>query len=371
MKFIHISDLHIGKRMGEYSLEDDHRYILNQIVKIAEYEDVDAVVIAGDVYDKPNPSGKSVEIFDDFLTDISAGGRAVLIISGNHDSQERIGYASRLLTKNNIYIAGEIERDVMKVEIKGVDFYLLPYIRPVYVRRFFDDQKIETYDDAVRLMLENIIPDKKSVLVAHQFVTSSSSRTERTDSETISVGGQDNISAEIFDKFDYVALGHLHRAQCVGNDKIRYCGTPLKFSKSEVNDIKSVTIVDTDNDMSYKTVELIPKRDVRAVKGKIDELLRAAVKDKEGKEDYIYVTLTDDEEVMDAAERVREIYHNFVQIDFCNRRYQFDNEIYSEAISDEKTEVEMFEEFYELLNNEQMTEKERNIILELMEDKEI
>lgn len=364
MKFMHISDLHIGRSLETVPLYEDQEYILKQISETAEKEGVSAVVIAGDIYDKSMPSARSMEILDAFLTDLSRKGIKVLAISGNHDSQERVNYGARLFKENGIYIAGEVEAEVKKVEIDGVEFYLLPYIRPLYVKKYHADEDIATHARAVELMLEGIAPKKPSVIIAHQFVISAKGETKRTDSE-ISVGGTEGIDASLFEKFDYTALGHLHRAQCIGSERVRYCGTPLKYSKSEANDRKSVTIVDTDKDMEYTTVELKPLHEVRAIRGKIAELIKAARETCEISEDYVYATLTD-EDVTDAAGQLRSVYPNLVSVTIDNERNKYDNEIGIADIEQGIRTEEMFAEFFALQNNRELSDEERAVIAELL-----
>ena len=261
MKFIHLSDLHIGKRVNEISMIEEQEHILNQILQIIDDEKPDAVIIAGDVYDKSVPTTEAVELLDSFLFRLSKRDAEVFIISGNHDSSERLAFGSRLIDQSGIHIAPVYRGEVAKHFVNGVNIYLLPFIKPAHVRPYFEDEKINTYNDALRVAVNamNIDPAQRNILVTHQFVTGSS----RTESEDVSVGGTDNIDAEVFADFDYVALGHIHRPQNCGSEKIRYCGTPLKYSFSEAKDEKSVTVgeLDENKNLTIRTIPLTPKHD--------------------------------------------------------------------------------------------------------------
>ena len=280
MKFIHLSDLHFGKKIKENSLQEDHLFILKEIIEIIKDEKPDAVLISGDVYDRSLPSVEAVTLFDDFITKLSLMKIPVLIISGNHDSAERLTFASRLLKNNRIFISrkydGKAECVVLNDEYGEVNFYLLPFIKPAIVQQFYLDDKIESYTDAVRTAIKNMNVDfsKRNVLLSHQFVTGS----QRSDSEELSVGGLDNVDSEVFKDFDYVALGHLHGPQTAGSEKIRYCGSPLKFSFSEVNQKKGLLVVELDENgfKSCRAVPLVPMRDMRKITGKYDELLETS-----------------------------------------------------------------------------------------------
>ena len=272
MKFIHLSDLHIGKRVNEMSMIEEQEHILNLILRIIDEEAPDAVLIAGDIYDKSIPNTEAVELLDSFLYRLSKLGREVFIISGNHDSSERLAFGSRLIDQSGIHIAPVYRGEAAKHTVKGVNIWLLPFIKPAHVRPYFEGEKINTYNDALRVAVNamNIDKDQRNVLVTHQFVTGSS----RTESEDVSVGGTDNIDAEVFADFDYVALGHIHRPQNCGSEKIRYCGTPLKYSFSEAHDEKSVTVgeLDEDKNLTIRTILLTPLHDMVEIKGAYDEL---------------------------------------------------------------------------------------------------
>ena len=277
MKFIHLSDLHLGKRVNEFSMLEDQEYILTKIINIIDEQKPNGIIIAGDVYDKSVPSAEAVELFDDFLVRLSKRDLKVFVISGNHDSAERIAFGGRLMDKSGIFMSpvynGEVEPIVLSDEFGEINVYMLPFVKPSNVRRFFPDSEILSYTDAVKVAVDamNIDPSKRNILITHQFVTGA----ERTESEDVSVGGSDNVDASVFAAFDYVALGHIHRGQkCGGGDFIRYSGTPLKYSFSEANDSKTVTVVDikAKGDISLEFVPLVPKRDMVEIKGTYEEL---------------------------------------------------------------------------------------------------
>ncbi len=292
MKLIHLSDIHLGKRVNEYSMIEDQEYILKRIINIVDDEMPDGVIIAGDVYDKSVPSAEAVQLFDDFLVRLAKRKIEVFVISGNHDSPERIAFASRIMDASGIHMSpvytGEIVPISMHDEYGEVTVYMLPFVKPVNVRRFCEDE-ITTYTEAVKhaVLKMNINPDNRNVLVTHQFVTGA----RRSESEEISVGGTDNVDAGVFDDFDYVALGHIHSPQNCGSDKIRYCGTPLKYSFSEARDKKSVTVVEIaeKGNVTYRTVELVPKHDLVELKGTYAELtLKSFYENTTWQDDYTH-----------------------------------------------------------------------------------
>ena len=276
MKLIHLSDLHLGKRVYDYNLLEDQKYILNEILEVIDAEAPDAVLIAGDIYDKSVPSTEAVETLDEFLFQLSRRHLQVFLISGNHDSPERLAFASRLISDTGIHISpvyhGTVEPAVLSDEYGSVNIYLLPFIKPAHVRRFFPDKKIESYQDALCVVVEALPIDrsKRNILVTHQFITGA----VHSDSEEITVGGTDKIDAAVFEAFDYVALGHIHRPQNMGSGRIRYCGTPLKYSFYEANHEKSVTVINLEEkgDLSVRTVPLHPLRDMREIEGTYEEL---------------------------------------------------------------------------------------------------
>ena len=340
MKIIHLADLHIGKRVNEFSMIDDQKYILNQILKIIDKEKPDAVIIAGDVYDKQVPSIEAVELLDSFISDISKRKTTTFIISGNHDSAERLAFGSSLMAMGKIYISpvynGKISKYTLKDDFGSANFYLLPFVKPSHVKRFFPDEKIESYTDAIKVVVDNLKLDTSeiNILIAHQFVTGAS----RTESEEISVGGLDNVDASVFEDFDYVALGHIHRPQKIGTERIRYCGTPLKYSFSEVNDTKSVSIIEINSkeDFNLRTIPLVPKRDMRKIRGTYEELITKTSYESTNTDDYIHVTLTDEFNVADAIQKLRVIYKNIMKLEYDNMRTRESRKINLDDISKRK-----------------------------------
>lgn len=373
MKIIHLADLHIGKRVNEFSMIDDQKYILNQILEIIDKEKPDAVIIAGDVYDKQVPSIEAVELLDSFISDISKRKTTTFIISGNHDSAERLAFGSSLMAMGKIYISpvynGKISKYTLKNDFVSANFYLLPFVKPSHVKRFFPDKKIESYTDAIRVVVDNLKLDTSeiNILIAHQFVTGAS----RTESEEISVGGLDNVDASVFEDFDYVALGHIHRPQKIGTERIRYCGTPLKYSFSEVNDTKSVSIIEINSkeDFNLRTIPLIPKRDMRKIRGSYEELITKTSYENTNTDDYIHVTLTDEFNVVDAIQKLRVIYKNIMKLEYDNMRTRESRKInLDDMVIENKNPLEIFSEFYKLQNNKEMDDEQKEIIKKIMEE---
>lgn len=373
MKIIHLADLHIGKRVNEFSMIDDQKYILNQILEIIDKEKPDAVIIAGDVYDKQVPSIEAVELLDSFISDISKRKMTTFIISGNHDSAERLAFGSSLMAMGKIYISpvynGKISKYTLKNDFGSANFYLLPFVKPSHVKRFFPDKKIESYTDAIKVVVDNLKLDTSeiNILIAHQFVTGAS----RTESEEISVGGLDNVDASVFEDFDYVALGHIHRPQKIGTERIRYCGTPLKYSFSEVNDAKSVSIIEINSkeDFNLRTIPLIPKRDMRKIRGTYEELTTKTSYENTNTDDYIHVTLTDEFNVADAIQKLRVIYKNIMKLEYDNMRTRESRKInLDDMVIENKNPLEIFSEFYKLQNNKEMNDEQKEIIKRIMEE---
>ncbi len=322
MKLIHLADLHIGKRVGEFWLVEDQRYILNKILSVVKDESPAAVLIAGDVYDKNQPSAEAVNILNWFITELTDISEAVFVISGNHDSPERLSFGNKLLSRSGVHISGifqgSVEKRVLKDSHGPVNIYMLPFLKPAVVKPHYDTE-IESYDDAVKTIVDSLEVDvnERNVLLSHQFVTGGGgAQPERSDSESISVGGLDNVYGSSFEPFDYVALGHLHIPQSVVRQTIRYAGSPLKYSFSEALQQKSVTVVELGEkgSVDVRLVPIMPLRDMRKLKGPIDELIATAELDKSGAEDYIHVTLTDDGEVFDAIGKLRAVYPNVMSL---------------------------------------------------------
>jgi len=372
-----MADLHIGKRLNEFSMIEDQRHVLDQIIEIIKAEEVDGILIAGDVYDKSQPTVEAVELFDDFLTTMSETGIPIFIISGNHDSPERLNFGKRILEKNNLYIGGVFEGALEKITLKdeygNYNIYMLPFVKPIMVRPYFQ-QVIESYDDAVHAVIESaeIDQSERNILVAHQFVIGGLLEPERTDSENISVGGIDNVHVEAFDAFDYVALGHLHSPQKIGRNEVRYAGSPLKYSFSEVKHVKSVTIINMKEkgEVTIEKVPLSPLYDMREVKGPIVELIRLGSEEQEGREDYIHAIVTDEEEVYDAIGRLRQVYPNLMTLEFHNSKTAETvsaGTMSLEKIS-EKNIYELFQDFYLMQNNAEFSQVQQKFIMDIIED---
>lgn len=371
MKLIHLSDLHLGKKVNEFSMLNEQKFILGQILKIADETNPDGVMIAGDVYDKPVPPSDAVELFDDFLYELSARGLQVFVISGNHDSAERVSFGSRIFGKNGIHIApvydGKVESVKLHDEYGEVNFYLLPFIKPANVRRFFPDENIETYTEAVRVAIREMGVNKneRNVIVCHQFVTGA----VRSDSEEISVGGLDNVDASVFEDFDYVALGHIHGAQKISRDTVRYSGTPLKYSFSECAHKKSVSVISLGKkgDVEIETIPLVPKNDMREIRGSYNEITFREFLGDQKTDDYLHITLTDEDDVPNALEKLRALYPNLMKLDYDNARTRaagFDGEAVD---TDNKNPLELFEEFYEMQNGQKMKDVQQKFVASLIE----
>ena len=371
MKLIHLSDLHLGKRLNEFSLGEDQEYILNQILKIVEEEQPDAVVIAGDVYDTAIPSVEAVSMFDEFLVRLAGLRKHIFVISGNHDSPERIAFGSRLLEETGIHLSpvygDSVESVTLEDEFGPVDFYLLPFVKPIHVRRFYPEDPTDTYTQALSTAVAhmNLDEHRRNVLVTHQFVTGAS----RSDSEEISVGGADNVDSAGFDHFDYVALGHIHSPQHCGSEKIRYCGTPLKYSFSEAKDTKSVTVAELKEkgNLTIRTVPLKPLRELVELRGTFRELTdRNFYENTTWTRDYVHLTLTDEEDIPDAVGKLRLIYRNLMKLDYDNARTRSNAEITGIQAEDTRSPLELFAAFYELQNNQPMTAEQLVFLEELI-----
>lgn len=371
---MHISDLHIGKRVNEFSMIEDQKYILNQIIHTAIEQKPDGILIAGDIYDKSQPSAEAVVLLDDFLTKLTAEHIPVFIISGNHDSPERLGFGNKLLQKNGLYIAGVFEGTLEYISLKDeygvVNIHLLPFLKPAMLKPYFE-QPADTYDSAIRMVISSAKINKleRNVLLAHQFVINAGQNPERSDSENISVGGLDQIDASAFDPFDYVALGHLHGPQRIGRDSIRYCGSPLKYSFSEVHQKKSIVMIELKNkgDLTINLIPLSPVRDMREIKGPIEELLHIGKNDLEGSMDYIHATLTDEEALYDALGQLREVYPNLMVLDFDNSRTKTVSAKNASTIDvSSKSPLDLFSEFYQLQNNNELNLEQQKIMEEIL-----
>ena len=372
MRFAHLSDLHIGKRVNGFSMIEDQKYILNQVVEIIKREEVEAVILAGDIYDKTIPSAEAVQILDDFLIQLSNLNLPIFVISGNHDSAERLSFGARVLRKSQIYISelynGEITPITLEDEYGKIHVYLMPFLKPALVRQALGREEIVTYQDAVEMAIHQIPlkEEDRNILVAHQFVIGAS----KSDSEEVSVGGLDQISHTLFESFDYTALGHIHGPQHIGKETIRYCGTPLKYSFSEEAHTKSVTIIDLEQKgkTTIRMVPLIPMRDMRKIRGKYEEIISQALVDNRSLEDYIQITLTDEEDVLNGLENLRKIYPNIMRFEYDNKRTREQNELTNTVVIEQRSELELFEEFYFLQNNQEISKEQRELLQAIIEE---
>ncbi|MCI8983782.1 MAG: exonuclease SbcCD subunit D [Hungatella sp.] len=371
MKFIHLSDLHLGKRVNEFSMIEDQAYILKKILGIIRDEEPDGVLIAGDIYDKSIPSVEAVGLFDDFLKRLAGQKVPVFIISGNHDSPERLAFGAELIKLSGIHISpaysGRVEPISLKDNYGAVHIYMLPFIKPVHVRSVFPEETVESYTDAVRAAISHmdIQESERNILVTHQFVTGA----QRSGSEDICVGGADNVDVSVFDGFDYVALGHIHGPQSAGRESARYCGTPLKYSFSEANHHKSVTILELKEkgNLVIRAVELSPLRDMRELKGTYEELTNRKNYEGTRVDDYLHITLTDEEDIVDAMGKLRVVYPNLMKLDYDNQRTRENRELTGGETEESRAPLELIMDFYEKQNNQPMNEKQRALVSELME----
>ena len=374
MKLIHLSDLHLGKRVNEFSMIEDQKYILNQILGIIDEEQPDGILLAGDLYDRPVPSAEAVQLLDSFLTRLAKRKIPVYAISGNHDSAERIAFGSHIMSSSGICMSpvydGKTAKYCLMDNYGEVWIHLLPFIRPAVVRHVFAGEEgaeeIRTYQEAVQAAVEHMDLDteKRNVLVAHQFVVGAMS----CDSEEITVGGIDQIEGAVFRDFDYVALGHIHSPQNVGNDRIRYCGTPLKYSFSEAGQQKSVTVVELGEKgtLEVREIQLKPLRDMRKLKGTYMAITSLSNYQDTNTEDYVQITLTDEEDIVDGMQKLRTIYPNLMRLEYDNCRTRENQKVTGTETVEKKSELEYFEEYFELQNNQPMNEEQRKFSEELI-----
>lgn len=372
MKLFHLSDLHIGKRVNEFSMIEDQKYILTQILYAADQEKPDGILISGDVYDRTIPTAEAVQVFDAFMTRLSEQKIPAFIISGNHDSAERLAFGSSLMGKSGIYFSkvydGTVEKIPMQDAYGTVWIYLLPFLRPSTIRHALPEraEEVQSAADAVRIALEQTKIDEKerNVLLAHQFVTGA----KRCDAEELQVGDVDQIPAELFTSFEYVALGHIHSPQKVGRETVRYCGAPLKYSFSEAGQEKSITVVELKEkgSVDLRTIPLKPLHDLRKIRGTYLEVTAKSFYENRDCEDYLQVTLTDEEDVPDGMAKLRTIYPNLMRLEYDNKRTRSNAEVRAAERVEEKSELELFQEFYELQNNQSMTEVQEQFVEELL-----
>lgn len=377
MKLIHLSDLHLGKKVHEVSMLEDQRYILQEILGIIDEEAPEAVLIAGDVYDKSVPSAEAVRLLDDFLVELSRRPLQTCLISGNHDSPERLSFGGRLMEKSGVHIAPVYDGTLTPLTLTDaygpVDIYLLPFLKPAHVRRFFPEREITSYTDAIAAVLEaaEVDTDRRNVLVTHQFVTAGSEQPDRSDSEELSVGGTDNVEACVFDAFDYTALGHIHGPQKVGRETVRYCGTPLKYSFSEAHHHKSVTVVELEEKGTVRvsTRPLMPMRDMVELRGTYNEIMLHSFYDGTSwPDDYVHITLTDEDDIPNAIANLRTVYRNLLLLDYDNTRTRSSTVVQGAEEMECKTPLMLLEEFYEQQNGLPMNEEQQQFAQKMIED---
>ena len=371
MKLMHIGDLHLGKSLGDFDLTEDQEYLLEQLLKIVDEKAVDAVLIAGDVYDKAIPSEAATRMLDYFLSNLAKRKVCVYMVSGNHDSDERLNYGSSLFETNHIFISTKYDGNLCKHTLKAggdeADIYLLPFVKASQARHFLPEAKIESYDDAVRAILDraDIEPSRNNILVAHQFVMGKSEDPELSGSESIgtqSVGTIEKIGYDCFEMFDYVALGHIHSPQQVGRKEIRYSGSPLKYSLSEVNNEKSVSLV-TVGGKGQIEVELVPVkplRNMRHLKGRMEVLLDKS--NVTAPEDFIYATLTDEEIVGNAMGIFQQDYPNTVKIDYDNSHTREIEQVDISRLAENRTFSELISDFYRQMYSREISEEEMDVM---------
>lgn len=376
MKLMHLSDLHLGKLVLEQSMIDDQKYILNQIIEIVKKEKVDIVLIAGDVYDKSIPTIEAVNLFSNFLTKLYKLKVLVFVISGNHDSKDRLSFGNELFVDNGIYIEGifngNLRCETINDKYGKLNIYMLPFIKPVEIKRFYPDEIIDTYEDAIKCILKHssINKSERNIIMVHQFVTSLGEDVIRSDSESISLGGIDNIDVTLFKDFDYVAMGHIHGPQKVGRETARYSGSPLKYSFSEVNQKKSVCIIEFNSkeDINISKIPLIPIRDMRVIKGPFDKLISKEIVNLENKNDYLDVVLTDDDYIINAIGKLRKFYPNILKLEYENKISS--NEVLDNIDIDKSnmSPIDLFSEFYKMQNGIELPAKKKKIIEEVIKE---
>lgn len=376
MKILHLADLHLGKRVNEMSMIEDQKYILDQIITLIKEESVGIVLLCGDIYDKSIPTIEAIHLLDEFLDQLSKMAIKVLMISGNHDSIDRLSFGKSLFTRSNLYIASQFENEIEKITVKEngitVNFYMLPFVKSAYISHIFQLQT-DSYEECFRYLIEHtkIDEEETNILLFHQFVTANKKNPELSDSETSSLGGIDNIDFHIFDPFDYVALGHIHKPQAMGREMVRYAGSILKYSFSEIHMDKKATIltIDAKKEISLSFHPLKPLRDMREIECSLEELLKKQC-EIGNQEDYMHVILTDEEQILDAIGKVRTIYPNVMQISFKNRRHMKQLEsaqIKEDQISDQSP-AELFEQFYKMQNHIDLDEKRLQLVLSVFEE---
>lgn len=370
MRFLHLADLHIGKRVNGFSMIEDQKFVFEQVYNVIENEKIDGIIMAGDIYDKPVPSAEAVKLFDEMLTRLVSINLPIFVISGNHDSAERIGFGSDILSAAKVYMSRVYNGNLQKIELEDdygkINVYLLPFIKPATVKNIYKEAEIKDYDDALAYVLsqEKIDETKRNVIVSHQFVTGAM----RSESEEVSVGGLDNVSVENYEAFDYVALGHIHRAQQMGRESARYAGTLLKYSFSEEKHNKSMTIVDLKEkgNIEIKEIPVKPLHDLKTIKGKFSKITSEEFYKELKKEDYYRAVLTDEDDILNAIGKLKSIYPNLMSMEYDNTRTRSYSVVDNVETGETKSPLDYFEEFFEKQNGRKMSEKQRNYLLEIL-----
>ena len=388
MKIIHTGDWHIGKIVNEFSMIDDQRYILNELIKLINLEKPDVLIIAGDIYDRSIPPVEAVDLLNEVFSKILIDNKVKIVaISGNHDSGERVSFGSKILEKEGLYIQGIIEDEIKSIRIDdeegSVNFYMIPYVDPAILRRKFNNPEIRNHNDAMKELINRIKPSlnegERNIVVTHGYVTYKRkdamdkdvenlyelAELEVSDSERpLSIGGTDLIDSDNFDCFDYVALGHLHGRQKVGREEIRYSGSLMKYSFSEINHKKGVVIIEIDGNknINIRQEELSPKRNMRIIKGPLDELIKAGLEDCSNREDYIQAILTDEREIIDPIGKLRSAYPNIMILKREEKKNIGTSLTAASKGYKSKSELELFEEYYDRLGSGEFTEEKKEVI---------
>ena len=379
MKFLHLADLHLGKILQEQSLIEDQEYMLNQIIEIIEKENIDAVLISGDVYDRSVPPAEAVNLLDCFLkTLIKEIKIKVFMIAGNHDSKDRLAFGSKIFEDEGLYIESKYNGDLRKVELQDeygkLNIYMLPFVKPIEVKQFFEDDLENNYNTAINKIIskEKINVEERNIILVHQFVTAGMVEPERTESEVLSLGGIENVDVSNFNDFDYVAIGHVHRPQKIGRNTARYAGTMLKYSFSEINHNKTIPIIELKDkgDININLVQLNPLRDMREIKGPIEELIKQENYECGNTNDYIKAVITNEEPVYDAIGQIRRIYPNTLKLEIRNSKTISNVEEQNINLENvkKKTELELFADFYKAQNNADLDEKRTEIIKNIISE---
>lgn len=379
MKILHLSDMHIGKNVLEQSMIEDQEYMLEQIIKKIKKEKIEVVLISGDVYDRSIPPSEAVNLLDNFLKILIKDLKLkVFIIAGNHDSKERLNFGSKIFEEEGLYICTSYEGNIKKVQLEDkygkINIYMLPYIKPIEVKRYFKDTEINSYNDAIKNIIkkEKINQDERNIILSHQFVTAGNIEPEKSDSETLFLGGTENVDVSNYDKFDYVALGHIHGPQRIGRDTARYAGTILKYSFSEVNQKKALTVIDykEKGNLEYKLIPLVPIRDMRVIKGPIEELLKEENYIGTNRNDYIRAIITNEEPIYDAIGQIKRVYPNTLRLDIENSKFvqSFENKLTNIDEIKKRDELELFNEFFQFQNNTELNKMQTEIMKNIISD---